>query len=115
MDSPAYTQTWMVEGKILGSAPIGLESTCTKIHPARSYAFSCPHCGDVWARRIITPSTRWFFWTVPCRGCASQNNNGLAVPGSIWLSGEQPYEAHLPTFMLRYEAELLLLTQGITL
>lgn len=98
------TQTWWVEGRILGSAPIAKERTCNEIHRPQSYAFCCPCCGEVWARRIISPPTKWFFWTGACRKCADRNPNRLHTPGSIWQAWSPEYLANLPDFMLRYEA-----------
>lgn len=66
MSSPNYTQTWFVQGKVLGQWPIGLQRTCSTIHAPQSLAYYCPVCGDVWARRIIAPETNWMFWSVHC-------------------------------------------------
>jgi hypothetical protein len=101
----ADTQTWFVSGKCLGSAPIGQERTHNLLHRPVSYAFSCMCCGEVWARRVISPSpTRWFFWAKCCPDCAKENPNRLHTPGSIWMASDDTYLANLPDFMLRYEA-----------
>lgn len=102
------TQTWWVDGRILGSAPAGLERTHNQLHPPVSYAWFCPHCGEIWARRIISPSRRWFAWTGCCVKCEAVNNNSLRMPGSIWLPSDPEYLANLPHFMYRYEAETAL-------
>ena len=56
----------MISGKVYGPFPIGLQHTHGVLHPAHSYAYCCPVCGDVWARRIISPETRWMFWAINC-------------------------------------------------
>ena len=102
----AYTQTWFVDGSILGSAPCNLERTHNQLHSPRQYAFCCPLCGEVWARRIISPSTPWFFWTRPCSRCGDPRSISWDTPGSVWISFDQTYLDNLPPFMLRYEALL---------
>ena len=103
---PAYTQTWYLNGEILGSAPCSFERTHAQLHSPRQYAFACPVCGEVWARRIITPSTPWFFWTICCEKCSAKNPNMLSLPGSVWLSYDQTYLDNLPLFILKHEAKL---------
>ena len=66
MSSPSYTQTWFVQGKVLGQWPIGLQATHAVLHAPISYAYCCPVCGDVWARRIVAPQTKWMFWAIHC-------------------------------------------------
>lgn len=62
----SHTQTWFISGKCLGQYPIGLAHTHGQLHPPHSYAYCCPVCGDVWARRIINPQTKWMFWAIRC-------------------------------------------------
>ena len=104
MSGEGGTQTWWVQGRILGSAPIGLEYTCAQRHKPWSMAYCCPVCGEVWARRIISPSTKWFFWTMCCAKCKDKNPNRLHTPGSIILPGDREFLDNLPHFMLAYEA-----------
>lgn len=104
----AYTQTWFINGRCLGVFPAEKERTHEQYHAPRSYAWACPHCGEVWARRAITPHTRWFFWTVCCRACAPQSDNKFSVPGSIWTSSDHEFLLTLPLPILRHETELLL-------
>jgi predicted RNA-binding Zn-ribbon protein involved in translation (DUF1610 family) len=101
-----HTQTWMIDGKLFAPAPIRFEHTHGQLHSPRSYAFACPHCGEVWARRIITPDTRWFFWTAPCRKCAARNDNSLAIPGSIYVVDAE-FLDNLPLAVLQSECQTL--------
>ena len=103
---PPSTQTWFINGRCLGTFPVSQERTHNELHRARSYAFACPHCGEVWARRLV-PSSPWFFWTVCCESCIAVNRNSLTPPGSIYLAWDDSYTANLPLPVLRYEAELL--------
>lgn len=103
---PALSQTWFITGKCFGTFPISLERTHNQLHPPRSYAWACPHCGEVWARRFV-PSSPWFFWTVCCEACTPKNTNSLTPPGSIYHSWDESYTQNLPLPILRYEAELL--------
>lgn len=103
MTSPRLTQTWFIGKECLGTSPIGMEYFGPTLATPRSYAFCCPVCGDVWARRIITPSTPWFFWTVCCKSCAASNPNALAIPGSVWLSWDDGYLNNLPLPVLKAE------------
>lgn len=101
----SHTQTWWVEGQILASGPISLQDTHGQLHAARSYAYCCPKCGEVWARRIVSPETHWMFWAV---GCAKHPDNRLygTPPGGIVLSFDEHLLRTLPLAMLRREAEL---------
>lgn len=103
----AYTQTWFINGQHIATAPAGLESTHNSLHAPRSYAYACPHCGEIWARRIILPKTRWFFWNIPCSKCEAPSFEQSLLPGSIWLFGDQLFLLTLPREVLKYEAELL--------
>lgn len=97
------TQTWVINGEDLGSSPCSLEFTASISHPPRSLAFACPVCGEVWARRIISPATRWFFWSICCSACHASNPNALSIPGSIWLSWDREYLLNLPVSVLKAE------------
>jgi predicted RNA-binding Zn-ribbon protein involved in translation (DUF1610 family) len=59
-------QTWFISGRTFGpylAHPLYIKG---ELHPPRSYAYFCPVCGDVWARRIISPDTRWLAWSFRC-------------------------------------------------
>ena len=101
-----HTQTWMIDGKLFPPVPIRFEHTHGQAHSPRSYAFACPHCGEVWARRIISPDTRWFFWAAPCRKCAARNDNSLAIPGSIFIVDAE-FLDNLPLAVLQSECKTL--------
>ena len=62
----SHTQTWWIAGKVLGQWPMPLQQTHGTLHSPVSYAYCCPVCGDVWARRIIQPETKWMFWSLTC-------------------------------------------------
>ena len=102
------TQTWFIDGKCLGTFPIGLERTKEVLHAPRSYAFGCPICGEVWARRAILPKTPWFFWSMCCFKCSASNNNQLQEPGSVMLPFNDGYLESLPIPVLHYETKLRL-------
>lgn len=104
----SHTQTWFVGKECLGTFPIGLERFGPTLASPRCYAFCCPVCGEVWARRLITPSTPWFFWTICCSKCEERNPNSLAFPGSVYLPLDEDYAASLPPPVLRREVVLRL-------
>ena len=109
----ATAQTWMIAGRLYGPFPISPELTHAQVHAPRSYAWACPHCGEVWARRIISPSPRWFFWTVCCEKCKEKNDNSLTTPGSIWVSENRDYLDNLPVPIIQYECQLQCRTGAI--
>ena len=101
--SPPLSQTWFFGKSCLGTSPVRPEYTCAVRHAPRSYAFGCPVCGEVWARRLISPSTPWFFWSICCKSCSASNPNSLSIPGSIWLSWDEEYIRNLPLPVLKAE------------
>lgn len=103
MTSPRLSQTWFIGKECLGTSPIGMEYFGPTLATPRSYAFCCPVCGEVWARRIVTPSTPWFFWSICCSSCENHNPNMLAFPGSVYLPLDDSYLASLPSPVLKRE------------
>ena len=112
MSNPKYTQTWFLQGKVLGQWPIGLQHTHESLHAPQSYAYCCPVCGDVWARRIISPETRWMFWAVNCPK-HPDHSVWRRPPGSLltlWMAYDISMQLPLP--LLQREA-LLAITAAL--
>lgn len=60
-----------------------------------SYHFLCPHCGTVWARIVVDPSTHHAL-SHPCFNCPDRW--GLVIPGVMFFEPRYheigwPYEA----------------------
>lgn len=101
-----WTQTWFIDGKCLGQAPCTAEHIRTELPPPRSLAFFCPVCGDVWARRIIEPATRW---NVLTRECKKHIAPRYCEPeGSVWIDYDRDFLKNLPKEVLLYELNLRL-------
>lgn len=75
-------QTWFIQGRTFGPFPVSPSFIKAELTPPRSYAYYCPICGDVWARRIISPAARWLFWSFHCPKHPDQSF-WHTVPGSI--------------------------------
>lgn len=104
-----WTQTWIINSKMLGQTPCKAEHVHSELHPPVSLAFFCPQCGEVWARRIITPSIRW---NVLTRECNKHQAPRYCEPGgSIWINYNGDYTYNLPKPVLRYETLLRLESQ----
>ena len=102
----SFTQTWMIDGKLVCQAPIGLEYIHAQAHPPYSYAYFCPQCGELWARRIISPATRWVTLTHEC--IRHEAPRYCEPGGSIWKNLDTDFLKHLPKEILRREALLRL-------
>lgn len=102
----SWTQTWIIDGKMLAQSPGAPEHIRAELHPPLSLAFFCPQCGEVWARRIISPGTRWNAIT---HECPKHRSPRYCEPeGSIWMNYNKDYLEHLPLEVLRYETLLRL-------
>ena len=102
----SWIQTWMIGSRVVCQAPCGVEDLGVQgIQPPESKVFFCPLCGDIYARRIITPNTHWHLTTHPC---AKHTVSNVREPGgSIWVQYWEPdYLKHLPKEILHYEALL---------
>lgn len=102
----SWTQTWMIDGKLVCQAPISVEFSHAQPHAPYSYAYFCPQCGELWARRIISPATRW---NVLTHECPKHEAPRYCEPaGSIWKQLDPDFLNHLPKEILRREALLRL-------
>lgn len=61
--------------------------------PPRSYAYFCPHCGEVWARAEVAGCTQWEIGGGYCKEHAGPSP--YTVPGSLLLAWELGYNASL--------------------
>ena len=105
-----HTQQWIINDRpVGGSAPCANELICGQVVVPRQYAYCCPVCGSVWARRVITPSTPWFFWTMCCEKpeCMKRNPNRLNIPGTIAQVWDQEFMLNLPLPVLKYETQTM--------
>lgn len=101
-----WTQTWFLDGKCIGQAPCKAEHVRNEMHPPLSLAFFCPVCGDVWARRMIEPATRW---NVLTRECKKHPSPRYCEPqGSVWIEYDKDFLDNLPKNILQYETLLRL-------
>ncbi len=75
----------------------------TELNPPRSYAYCCPHCGEVWAQAVVERA-KWLFLTSPCERCP----NGLYPAGSLWLPFHVEYMESWPLAVWQREAALWL-------
>lgn len=64
-----------------------------RLSQVRSFAFFCQLCGDIWARRITTPS----YWQPDRRLCEKHGG------GSLLLSGEADVLDDWPLALITYE------------
>lgn len=69
-----------------------------------SYAFFCPHCGEIWARARVSGGDRWMAMTKECEKHTSQL--WFDPAGSIWIGYDLAYVASLPHEVLVREFEL---------
>lgn len=100
----SYTQTWFLAGKLIAHAPCKPEHMRSELHPPYAFAFFCPVCGDVWARRAIMPETRW---NVLTHECPKHPSPRYCEPeGSVWLNYNADFLGNLPKEVLQYEALL---------
>ncbi len=102
----SFSQTWIIQGKMLTPTPCTWEHMRTDLAPPRSLAFFCPHCGEVWARRIISPETRWNVLTHECPKHPAPRYCEPA--GSIWINANEDFVKNLPLEVLKYETLLRL-------
>lgn len=101
-----WTQTWFIDKGLVAQAPCKPEHIRNESHPPLSLAFFCPKCGDVWARRIIEPATRW---NVLTHECAKHPAPRYCEPaGSIWIDYNTEFLKNLPKEVLMYELNLRL-------
>lgn len=57
--------------------------------PARSMAYFCPHCGEVWARAVVEGCLQWDVSAVYCRD--HPGPSPFVVAGSLLLSWDAEY------------------------
>jgi hypothetical protein len=96
----------MIGNKVICQAPCDWEMQKIQgLQPPDSKVFFCNICGDIYARRIITPNTTWH---THHHACARHSTNRYQEPGgSIWVPyWELDYLKHLPKEVLHYEALL---------
>lgn len=73
--------------------------------PLYSHAYACPHCGEIWFRRVQfiegKEELRWTFDPSPCSSCDEEG--GQIMRGGGELDFTNPED--LPFEVLRYEFE----------
>ena len=105
----AHTQVWFIGGKLVATGECGPERVHDQFHAPYSLAYFCPTCGEVWARRCITPATQWFVYTIPCEKCNQRLPYQLFLPGSVYPDySDESFLNNLPFAVLKHEAELRL-------
>lgn len=102
----AFLQTWIIAGNVISQAPCASEHIRAEVHPPYSLAFFCPKCGEVWARRVITPNTNWNAITHECP--KHQSPRSAEPGGSVWINYNSDFINNLPREVLRYETLLRL-------
>jgi hypothetical protein len=102
----SWTQTWIIDGKLIAQAPCPQEHSHAELHPPESLGYFCPQCGELWARRIINPSTRWHVLT---RECPKHQAPRYCEPGgSVWRNLNPGFLQNLPKAVLKRETLLRL-------
>ena len=71
-------------------------------HPAKSLAWCCPQCGDIWARAVTTQS--FMFLTHVCEKHLDPLVPSLIIPGSLLWT--QEFNESLPLELWMREVEL---------
>ena len=98
-----YEQFWEIEKEFFPPSPLLPFIVHGEVQPPYQYAYLCPHCGRVWARRGVTPATKWMALH---RSCASCPGERFTQPGSIVQLWDRFFISQLPRAIL--ERELLL-------
>lgn len=102
----SWTQTWFIDKQMYPPVECLRERIHNEHPPPLSLAFFCPQCGDIWARRVITPATPW---NVLTRECRKHKAPRYCEPeGSVWIAYNTEYVKNLPKSVLRYETLLRL-------
>lgn len=102
-----WTQTWIIDGRHIATAPIGFEHIHAQQYPPYAKAYFCPTCGEVWGRRIIIPHTQWTVFTRHCKKHEPYSVY-LEPGGSVWSQLDTEMLKHLPKAMYHYETLLRL-------
>ena len=90
----------------LGNRLLGSTSrvqTWDGIQPARSLAYFCPTCGEVWGRLVVAPSDEWLALSAPCARHPAWLGT---VPGSFLRGWNPTGLAELPDELLPYEFDI---------
>jgi hypothetical protein len=96
-------QLWLIANETYGPFEAGMHLVHGTYEPPVSVAFFCPHCGEIWGRRIILQAKGWWVATVPCEEC-HRSCTIFQVPGSV-LTVFTPLK-ELPKELLKREALL---------
>ena len=99
-----YEQLWEIEGEVYPITPLLPAIVHNEVQPPYQYAYLCPRCGNVWARRGVFPETQWMALHRTCRRCPSTDR--FTRPGTIIQIWDRQFIAQLPRALL--ERELLL-------
>ena len=99
-------QHFFIEGKYYGFGIRGPALMHGLQGRARSYAFFCPYCGEVWARcQVETAASadkheNYVVWSVPCRKHPAYQ---YEVAGALTLQFEEPFNDGFPEEVLQWE------------
>lgn len=102
---PLAEQHFIIEGKHLGIAQRELVFSHADIHAARSYAFVCPVCGDLWAKCPVLDGAKEQQYMVWTKACRKHPRHGLEIPGSLQLSWEQEFTEAFPEAVVKWELD----------
>lgn len=100
------TQSFFIGNKPLGSSKRALASLHEHLVKPNSYAYFCPHCGDIWARAVVVDedsSVQAPFQSVtrPCERHFPETTR--EIPGAFFLSWDKLYNQAFPVGVIAYE------------
>jgi len=104
------TQLWIINNRPVGGpSPISREFMRNQVVLPRQYAYFCPSCGDIWARRVVTPATPWFAWALHCNkpGCREKASKFMNPPGTVSLLWDTEFMLNLPLPVLKHDIETI--------
>lgn len=94
-----WEQSFIVEGKFLGTALRTHTSWTKDASPPDGYNFCCPTCGNLWA--VCPVVGRPFHFLT--RGCPSHER--IAGDGSLWTGWDADFTGSFPQDLLRRELD----------
>lgn len=98
---------FFVWGQYLGATPNYTQYVHGQLQEAFGKCFFCPKCGELWAGAQVQEQDTFIEHML----CDRHEPTATApVPGSLWLSWDNDWNAALPVEVL--EREFLLLTNG---
>lgn len=100
----SYTQTFVVEGELLGTTMrAAMQGVRGPVPP--SFSFFCYGCGEVWAKCAVSEGlvvSPFMAVTVSCRTC-NDTSRSSGAPGTLYLPLQPEFNASFPDDVVRWE------------